>query len=249
MTFKRWIWAACAAGFLVLLLLLWIARSAASREEETQAHWKEKIQQILVLTKDGKVIPSTFLLKSMEQQNVSFRAKLNTLLEIMKHSEEIPAYGNSLEFKGDLFKAQRVLLSRAASLSVTLPPDIGFKEFTGKDIPPSTELESLSFQLAKMREFLTLIMDCGVGEVRELKRGEVSLQRIEPDEDVPFYRDFSFHAHFFCSPRVFQKFLARMGGGGSLFILENLDMKLRAEDSLEVQAAVKAASFSGSGGR
>lgn len=249
MTFKRWIWAGCAAGFLVLLLLLWIASSAATREAETQARWKEKIQQILVLTKDGKVIPSTFLLKSLEQQNLSFRAKLNTLLDALNRSEEMRVYGNSLEFKGDLFKVQRILLSRAASVSVALPPDIGFKEFTGKAIPASTELEGLSFQLAKVREFFMLMMECGVSEVRELKRGEIFQQRIEADEDVPFYRDFSFQTHFFCSPRAFQRFMARMGGGGSLFIVENLDVKLRAENSLEVQATVKAVSFSGSGGR
>ncbi len=243
MTPRRWIWTGCVAGLIVLLFVLWLVQVSTTGKHEAHVRWKEKIQQIRVLTKGGKVIPSVELLKNLEHQRVSSQAKLDSLLNTLNKSSHALAYENALAFKGDLFKVQRALLARGGALSIGVPADIGFKDFTGKEIPPVSELEALSFQLVKIRDFVELLMECPVGEIQDIQRGSIERQRIEPDEDPPFYQSFAFKVHFFCSAPAFRKFLSSLLGTGSVFILENLDVSLKSENVLEVEASVKAVSF------
>ena len=244
MTPLRWIGTGCVAGLIVLLFVAWLAQNAASSGNAAHGQWKEKIGQIRVLTKDGKVIPSVELLKNLERQRLSSQAKLDTLLGTLNKSGSVPSYENPLAFKGDLFKVQRAIVSRGGALSIGVPSDIGFEEFTGKEIPPLSQLDGLSFQLAKIKDFLELLMDCPVGQIKDIARGSVERQRAEADEEVPFYQAFSFKVHFFCSSGAFKKFLSRLLGSGSFFVLENLDVRLRSENTLEVEASVKAVVFS-----
>ena len=247
MTLKRWIAAGCAVAMLLLLTLAWAVQSAVSRNEAARARWSDKVSQIRVLTKEGKVIPSTELLKNLQRQQSDFGSKLNIILGRLKKREVVPMYASPLAFKGDLFKIQRALLARAQALSIRIPADIGFKDFTGKEIPPAAELKNLAFQLAKIKEFLELLLDCPVGEIRDIQRGASGQQRIgsgpKAGEEEPFYRDFTFQAHFFCSTGVFPKFLSALPQAGAVFVLENLDVRLRPQAVLEVQVTVRTVSL------
>ncbi len=244
MTVQRWMLVAITAILAALLGLAATVHHALERKSHGQMLWREKVQEVRTLTKNGNVIPSVHLLKDFEKQRLYFQDKLDVLLQALKAGAPAPEYGNPLEFKGDLNKIRRALLSRAEAMNIALPPDIGFKEFIGKEIPPSAELENLAFQLANVRDFLEMAMDSGILEIRELTRGAVSQQRVEPDEETPFYRDFAFQTQFFCSTKAFTKMLAQLQSGRPFFVLENADIRLRADNALEVRALFRGVSFS-----
>ncbi len=240
---KRWIALGVATGLVVLGILFWIGHAAGRAHKNMQEQWQEKIQHARVLTNNGALIPSAPLLRTLEQCRLTCTEKIKILLTVLKQSQTIPEYENSLAFKGDLFKVQHALLARADAMSIGIPGDIGFKEFTGKEIPPSSELEELSFQLSKIKSFVELLMDCPVSEIAQIRRGAIHQRRMEPDEEIPFYQDFSFGVHFFCTAQAFKKFVTLLVRCGSVFILENLEVRLRSENALEVQADIRAVSF------
>ncbi len=243
MTIKRWILAGCAVGLLIMLFVVWMAQVASSRQNAAQGQWQEKISQMRALTKNGSWIPSLELLRGLEGQSQQFTEQWNDLLAGLKKSELIPFYSNALEFKGDLFKLQRNLLAHAQVLSIEIPPDIGFKQYTGKEIPPASELAMLSYELVLIREFLELLLDCPVAQVKELERGPAGQRSIGKDE-APLYHDFSFTVRFHCSTQAFQKFLRQLLAPGSFFVMENLDLRLRSANALEVTGTVRAITFS-----
>lgn len=242
MTIKRWILAGFAVGFLILMFVVWMAQVASSRQKAAQAQWQEKITLIRALTKNGTWIPSLELWRGLERHSQTFTDQWDALLACLKKSEHISSYANALEFKGDLFKMQRNLLAHAQALSIEIPPDIGFKQYTGKEIPPTSELATLSYELVMIKDFLELLMDCPVAQVKELERGPAGQRSIRKDE-APLYHDFSFTVRFHCSTQAFQKFLKQLLAPGSFFVMENLEVRWRSANALEVVGTVRAITF------
>lgn len=126
---------------------------------------REEYNKFIVSEKD---IPSNKLIKEYENHGNELKILYNEMFKILTGTKKVTTSVSGLEFKEELLKFQRDFKDKAQQKGITIPADLGFKEYMSDQIPAEKSIPLLTLQLDLISTFLDILLESGIEQVESI---------------------------------------------------------------------------------
>jgi hypothetical protein len=231
----------CAGASVVLLVIgVWtltgVAKNRASKNE-----YRGLLARLNVLVDYGKKVPTMDNLRELQKDTVVLRSHYEELEKALGKKKGRAA--TAMEFKGDLLRAQRVVLAKARERGVTIPDHIGVEEFIGKKIPDESEVSKLAGGIPAIKTLLDILMDGGVTTIGNVARLGVTQVKADPKDTGYFYNDHKIELRFESSQDMLIKVINSIITSKEFYVIRGVEVKCIAESKYAVRMVVSGIEF------